>query len=202
VGGVALSQLVLAMGMTAFVLVTLRNVGFVQWRLEKQQRYATLKTRSCKPQDWRFRMSVILCAIRGGPECQPTIAQAITLAQETGLPVHFLYVVNRGLLSTANGAQARAISGQIRQMGRSVLRTALAWASAEDVTAQGVIRQGNVGDEIAGLCRDLEADYLVVGRPQLHEERNVFSEAQLPELIEQIEQQTGAEVVPLDGDGR
>jgi len=144
-------------------------------------------------------MGVILCAIRGGPECQPVIAQAITLAQETGLPVHFLYVVNRDLLSSANSAQARAISGQIRKMGESVLRTALAWASTEDVTAQGVIRQGNVGDEIASLCRDLEADYLILGQPQAHEERNVFSEALLPQFIEQIEKQTGAEVVSLHG---
>jgi len=144
-------------------------------------------------------MSVVLCAIRGGPECQPTIAQAISLAQETGLPVHFLYIVNRDLLSSANRAQGRAISGQIRQMGRSVLRTALAWASTEDVTAHGVIRQGDVGDEIASLCRDLGADYLVIGRPQPHEERNVFSEDLLPEFIEQIEKQTGAEVVSLHG---
>jgi nucleotide-binding universal stress UspA family protein len=147
-------------------------------------------------------MSVILCAIRGGPECHPTIAQAIGLAQETGLPVHFLYIVNRDLLTTANGTLAAAISGQVRQMGRSVLRTALAWASREEITAQGVIRQGNVGDEIASLCRDLEADYLVIGRPQPHKERNVFSEALLPQFVEQIEKQTGAEVVPLDGDGR
>ncbi len=147
-------------------------------------------------------MGVILCAIRGGPECLPTIAQAITLAQETRLPVHFLYVVNRDLLSSANGAQARAISGQIRQMGKSVLRTALALASTQGVTAQGVIRQGNVGNEIASLCRDLGADYLILGRPQAHEERNVFSEALLPQFIEQIEKQTGAKVVPLDGDDK
>jgi nucleotide-binding universal stress UspA family protein len=147
-------------------------------------------------------MSVILCAIRGGPECQPTIAQAISLAQETGLPVHFLYIVNRDLVSSANGPRVRAISGQVRQMARSVLRTALAWAGTEDVTAQGVIRQGNVGDEIASLCRDLEADYLVIGRPRPHEERNVFPEDLLPQFIQQIEKQTGAEVVPLDGDGK
>jgi len=147
-------------------------------------------------------MGVILCAIRGGPECQPVIAQAITLAQETGLPVHFLYVVNRDLLSSANSAQARAISGQIRKMGESVLRTALAWASTQGVTAQGVIRQGNVGDEIASLCRDIEADYLVIGRPQPHEERNVFSEDLLPQFIERIEKQTEAKVVPVNGDGK
>ena len=144
-------------------------------------------------------MGVILCAIRGGPECQSAIAQAITLAQEAGLPVHFLYVVNRDLLSSANSAQARAVSGQIRQMGESVLRTALDLASTQGVTAQRVIRQGNVGEEIAGLCRDLEADYLILGQPRAHEERNVFSEALLPQFIEQIEKQTGAEVVALHG---
>jgi len=147
-------------------------------------------------------MGVILCAIRGGPECQPVIAQAITLAQETGLSVHFLYIVNRDLLSSANSAQARAISGQIRQMGRSVLRTALAWASTQGVTAQGVIRQGNVGNEIASLCRDLGADYLILGRPQAQEEKNVFSDALLAQFIERIEKQTEAKVVPVDGDGK
>ena len=144
-------------------------------------------------------MSVILCAIRGGPEYQPAIAQAISLAQETGFPVHLLYIVNRDLLSSTNGAQARAISGQIRQMGRSVLRTALAWASTEDVTAQGVIRQGNVGDEIASLCRDLGADYLILGKPQAQEEKNTFSDALLAQFIEQIEKQTGTRVVSLHG---
>jgi len=142
-------------------------------------------------------MSGIVCAIRGGPASQPTIAQAVTLAQETGLTVHFLYIVNRDLLSSANSAQARAISGQIRQMGESALRTALDLASTQGVTAQGVTRQGNVGDEIASLCRDLGADYLILGQPQAHEERNVFSEALLPQFIEGIEKQTGAKVVPL-----
>jgi len=147
-------------------------------------------------------MGVILCAIRGGPECLPTIAQAITLAQETGLTVHFLYIVNRDLLSGASSAQACAISGQIRQMGKSVLRTALALASTQGVTAQGVVRQGNVGDEIASLCRDLGADYLILGQPQAQGEKDAFSEALLPQFIEQIEKQTGARVVPVDGEGR
>jgi len=89
-------------------------------------------------------------------------------------------------------------------MGRSVLRTALAWASTEDVTAQGVIRQGNVGDEIASLCHDLGAVYLILGQPQpqAQGETDAFSEASLAQFIERIEKQTGAKVVPLDGDGR
>jgi len=147
-------------------------------------------------------MGVILCAIRGGPECQPAIAQAITLAQETGLPVHFLYIVNRDLLSSASSSRVGAISGQIRQMGKSVLRTALDLASRQGVTAQGVIRQGDVGDEIVSLCRDLEADYLILGQPQAQGEKDAFSEASLAQFIEQIEKQTETKVVPIDGDGK
>ena len=44
-------------------------------------------------------MPGILCAVRGGPASQPTIAKAIALAQETGLPLYFLYVVNLDFLS-------------------------------------------------------------------------------------------------------
>jgi len=147
-------------------------------------------------------MTGIVCAIRGGPDSQTTIAQATALAQETGLPVHFLYVVNRDLLSRASSNHAQAISEQIRQMGKAVLCTAQAVASAQGVRARGVIRQGNVGDEIADLCRDLDADYLVLGRPQIRGERNVFSEALLAQFIERIEDQTGVKVVPVDGDGK
>ena len=37
---------------------------------------------------------------------------------------------------------------------------------------------------------------------QAQGEKDAFSEALLPQFIEQIEKQTGAEVVPLGGDGR
>ncbi len=148
-------------------------------------------------------MGVIVCAIRGGPDSQATIVQAVALAQETGLPVHFSYVVNRDLLPSVTSNHARAISKQIRQMGKAVLRTAQNLASAQGVRARGVVRQGNVGDEIAGLCRDLGADYLVLGRPQQDQgDKNVFSEALLAQFIEQVEEQTGAKVVPLDEDGK
>ena len=147
-------------------------------------------------------MGAIVCAIRGGPESQATIIQAIALAQETGLPVHFSYVVNRDLLSNASSNHTRVISEQIRQMGKSVLRTALALASTQGVTAQGVVRQGSIEDEIASLCHDLDADYFILGQPQAQGKKDAFSEASLAQFIEQIEKQTGAKVVPADGEGR
>lgn len=146
-------------------------------------------------------MGVIVCAIRGGRDSQASIDKAIALARETDLPVHFLYVVNRDLLSSASSNRAPAISKHIGEMGRAVLHTAQAMASAQGIRARGLVRQGKVGDEIASLCRDLGADYLILGRPQAQEGKNVFSNALLAQFIEQIEQQTGAKVVPVDGVG-
>jgi K+-sensing histidine kinase KdpD len=141
-------------------------------------------------------MGVIVCAIRGGPESQATIVKAVALAQETDLPLHFLYVVNRDLLSSASSNRARAMSKHIRQMGKAVLHTAQVMASAQGVRARGLVRQGKVGDEIASLCHDLGAGYLILGRPQAQRGKNVFSEALLAQFIERIEKQTEAKVVP------
>ena len=71
-------------------------------------------------------MSGILCAIRGGPNSQPTIEQAVVLAQETGLPLWFLYVVNLGFLTHTSTSRVRTISEQMHQMGEYILLTAQA----------------------------------------------------------------------------
>ena len=44
-------------------------------------------------------MSGVICAVRGGPDSQSTVARAIALARESGLPLYFLYVVNLDFLA-------------------------------------------------------------------------------------------------------
>lgn len=49
-------------------------------------------------------MPGIVCAIRGGPSSQPTIATSIKLASETGETIHFLYVVNLDFLTHSSSS--------------------------------------------------------------------------------------------------
>jgi nucleotide-binding universal stress UspA family protein len=144
-------------------------------------------------------VSGIICAIRGGPNSQPTIARAIALAQETGLSLHFLYVVNLDFLSHTTSSRVHTISQEMHQMGEFILLTAQSAAAAQGVTAQGLVRQGNVREEIIALCHELAADYLVVGQPQVGREESVFTQELLARFIERIEKQTGAVVVLSDG---
>jgi nucleotide-binding universal stress UspA family protein len=146
-------------------------------------------------------MSGIVCAIRGGPDSQPTISQAITLAQDTGMTLYFLYVVNLDFLSHTTSSRVHTISEQMHQMGEFILLTAQTAAAGQGVTAEGIVRHGNVGEEIISLCHDLGADYLVLGQPQIERERSVFTEDLLKQFIERTEVQTGAKVILPGRDG-
>jgi nucleotide-binding universal stress UspA family protein len=147
-------------------------------------------------------MGGIVCAIRGGPDSQPTIARAISLAVEPVRPLYFLYVVNLDFLSHAGSTRVHTISAEMRQMGEFILLSAQAQAAAQGVTAQGVVRSGNVGEEITQLCHEIAADYLVLGKPRTHREESLFTDRLLAEFVEQTEAQTGARVILAEGAGR
>jgi nucleotide-binding universal stress UspA family protein len=143
-------------------------------------------------------MSAIVCAIRGGPDSQPTIAKSIELAKETGLTLYFMYVVNLDFLTHTSSSRTHTLSEQMHQMGEFILLSAQSKAAADNVAAEGVIRQGQVREEIAALCHEVDATYLVIGQPKGQEEGGLFTHEMLQKFIERIEQETGAKVVMPD----
>jgi len=138
-------------------------------------------------------MSGILCAVRGGLESRATITQAIGLARTTGLPVHFVYVLNEELVPGTGSDRARDVAHQVQEMGESVLFAAQALANSHGVLARGSARQGNVEDEIASACRELGAEYLVLNRPQ--EGKEGRSSPISSQFAERLGKQAGTEIV-------
>jgi nucleotide-binding universal stress UspA family protein len=84
-------------------------------------------------------------------------------------------------------------------MGEYILLTAQAQSAARGVTAQAVVRHGEVREEISGFCHELGADYLVLGRPGGEDEENVFTPDRLARFRERIEEETGASVILSEG---
>jgi nucleotide-binding universal stress UspA family protein len=140
-------------------------------------------------------MPGIICAIRGGPNSQPTINRAISLSQEKGQQIYFLYVVNLDFLVHTESGRTHLFYEQLDQMGEFILLTAQEQAKAKNVSAEGVIRHGQVREEIIGLAKEIRANYVVLGLPQRAEEINVFAEGMIGEYGKQIEEETGAEVI-------
>jgi nucleotide-binding universal stress UspA family protein len=145
-------------------------------------------------------MSGIVCAVRGGPASRPTIDKAIALAKDSGLTLYFVYIVNIDFLDHTNRSRVTTITEQMHQMGEFILLTAQESARAKGIEARVVVRHGNVTEGISGLCHEIHAEYLVIGRPQFHLDDSLFTEKLLAEFIERVEEQTSARVIlPEEG---
>lgn len=144
-------------------------------------------------------MSKIVCAIRGGPGSRSTIHKAIELAKARGGALYFLYVFNLGFLSHTSHSRTDAIAGEMQKMGEFILLMAQTLAAEQKVAAEGVMRQGQVEEEIVALAEEVGADTVVLGRPLEQKERNVFTFDRFPEFVQGVREQTGADVVLVNG---
>jgi nucleotide-binding universal stress UspA family protein len=140
-------------------------------------------------------MSGIICAIRGGPHSKTTITRAIDLAKETGLTLYFLYIVNLEFLSHTSSSRIHTIMEEMQQMGEFILLSAQAAAAAKQIEAQCITRHGGVREEMIRLCREIDADYLVLGQPRIERDDTHFTSQMLETFIERTEQETGAQIV-------
>ena len=145
-------------------------------------------------------MSGIICAVRGGPGSITTIRRAIELARESSRPLFFLYVFNVDFLLRTSQSRLEAIVDNMSQMGEFILLMAQELALQGGVEAERVMRQGEVDEEIIAVCRDVDADVVILGKPQLEPVYNVFSPERLQELILEIEKGCRADVILVNGD--
>lgn len=83
-------------------------------------------------------------------------------------------------------------------MGEFILLTVQSKAEAEGVLAEGIVRQGNVGEQIISASKELEADYVVLGTPQGIHEADHFTQDRFNEFIQRIEEESNAEVFSID----
>ena len=140
-------------------------------------------------------MSGILCAIRGGPSSRPTIATSIQLAQETGEIIYFLYVVNLDFLTHSSSSKTNNISQEIHDMGEFILLSAQEQASQAHTEAEGVIREGQVVEEIISFCEEQNPLYVILGRPEEEGEDNLLSIERLQTFADRIEEVCHAQVI-------
>lgn len=140
-------------------------------------------------------MPGIICAIRGGPSSQPTIATSIQIAKKSGETIHFLYVVNLDFLTHSSSSKTNHISREMCEMGEFILLGAQEQAAAQDLNAEGVIREGRVADEIISFCEELDPAYVVLGRPQEEQEDNLLSNERLQVFADRITDVCQASVI-------
>jgi nucleotide-binding universal stress UspA family protein len=136
-------------------------------------------------------MARILCATRGGEASYRTQDAAIRLARDSGDELFFLYVVNLEFLAkTARAVRPDVVSAELTKMGEFLLEMARERAEAQGVSAELVLRHGNLWEELVAAVRELEITTVVLGRPA---DGGAYSLDDLEAFAAQIEAETDAQ---------
>jgi nucleotide-binding universal stress UspA family protein len=143
-------------------------------------------------------MPGIISAIRGGPGSQPTIEKAIAFSKEKNLPLYFLYVVNLDFLVRTETSRTQFLSQEMHEMGEFILLLASSRAEQQNVPVKTFVRQGEFKDQLIQLCQELNADYVVMGRPKSRKDTALFTSQQLNDFVNLLEAETGASVILVE----
>jgi nucleotide-binding universal stress UspA family protein len=143
-------------------------------------------------------MGPIVCATRGGEASRRTQERAIALARERGASLIFLFVADTNFAQPSNASLAEALADELERLGRGLL--CIAWTRAEEqgVSADMVVRHGAVRRAIEDFLREVQASTLVLGAPGTGSEKKTFSRGELPRFAQQINANTGVEVVVVE----
>jgi nucleotide-binding universal stress UspA family protein len=138
-------------------------------------------------------MGKILCATRGGEASYRTQDGAIALAKERGDELLFLYVVDLHFLDkTAYAVRPDVVSNEMEKMGEFLLAMAQERAQAQDVTADFILRHGDLREELKAAASEPGVTMVVLGRPAGSE--STFVPASLEALATEIEAATSTPV--------
>ena len=104
-------------------------------------------------------------------------------------------MINLDFLTYTSTSRIHVVAQEMRQMGEFILLTAQAQAEAQNIKAQGIVRQGQVRKEIIQFCHEIEAEYVILGHPRGQDEIDIFTHKHLDQFTQRIEQESGAKAV-------
>ncbi|HID62008.1 MAG TPA: universal stress protein [Anaerolineae bacterium] len=149
-------------------------------------------------------MGLIVCATRSGEASRMAQDKAISLAQERGYDLVFLYVLDPNVLARTSYTRPRQISHDLCRMGEFILTIAQEHAARKGIRASWEIRVGEVQREIKRFVQEKKASYLIMGCPSEDIWQRIFSPSDLHAFAAEVERETGVPVIlvsPEEGEG-
>lgn len=138
-------------------------------------------------------MNEIICATRGGQGSRAVRTRAITLAQETGLPLLFLFIVDLSHFSGHDNILTEALQQEAYWLGRVMLEIARQQAQSAGLQAEVVICEGIMREELVRVLWQRRANRLLLGAPR-RASVSVFGDDAIEQFAQEIGQETGIPV--------
>ncbi|NIP22735.1 MAG: universal stress protein, partial [Phycisphaerae bacterium] len=131
-------------------------------------------------------MGCVVCATRGGEGSRAAQEAAIRYARENQYKLIFMYVVDFKTLDEFDDSLLPSVREELTWLGQSLLRIARHRAEQAGVTAEIVIREGDVMLEIEDFLQEIKADQLILGAPR-GTTANVFGDDSIEKFAQSIQ---------------
>ncbi len=138
-------------------------------------------------------MTFIVCATRGGEGSRVAQEVAIQYAFENQQKLVFMYVVDFKTLDDFDARLMPSVQGELNWLGKSLLGIARNRAEHAGVTAEIVIREGDVRQSIEEYLRESGANLLFLGAPR-GTTANVLDDDAIEQFAQRIQDDTGVQV--------
>lgn len=135
-------------------------------------------------------MGNVVCATRGGEGSRAAQEVAIRYAQANQHDLIFMYVVDFKTLDDFDDSLLPAVRVELTWLGQSLLRIAGNRAEQAGVSAEIVIREGNVQQKIEEFLQETHADILFLGASR-GTTANVFGDDAIEKFAQKIQDDTG-----------
>ena len=138
-------------------------------------------------------MDSIVCATRGGAGSRVVQQAAINYARETGSELIFLFVIDTTSLAGEEEKLISAVRNELFWLGQTLLNIAKIRAANNQVSAEIVICDGEVQDQICSFVTERSAELLFLGAPRGTTD-TTFGDDSIELFAESIHQDTGVKV--------
>jgi nucleotide-binding universal stress UspA family protein len=145
-----------------------------------------------------MKYTSIVCGVTGSAHAQKAALQAAALAKQHNARLTCVYAVDIGFLKAGIGGLSTSLAEDgLERLGGHILGYAEQLAQSQGVTPKKIIRRGAVLEVLKQVILEEQADLLVLG----HENRTFFDKVlfkgNVEDHIEELKQQTGAEVTVI-----
>lgn len=134
----------------------------------------------------------LVCATRGGEGSRVAQLTAIEMAKSENYHLIFLYVVDSQRVAEQKEVLREAMRAEFHWLANALLNIARQRAERAGLSAEVVVRDGAVMEEIEQFLRDNEASMLLLGAPRGTSPE--FGDEAIERFAQTIEEDTGVHV--------
>ena len=142
-----------------------------------------------------------VCAIRGGPGSYQTRLAGLQYAEDNGVAVHFLSVVDPVTYEPLHEGEQHAIRAEMAWRDLALAKTTAARAGLDDVRYTVAAKVGGLVETIAGYAKEMEATSILVGSPRSSTDA-ALAGGGVMQFADELRLSAGVAVVVVNPDGQ